>query len=352
MREGLKKRVAVLLTLLMVLPAIVAVLPMTAQDVQAASAFMSWNVAGYGSKKIMVEKGQQFYVGDYVNLYTYGKTSWYGTASLRNVSYSSSSASVASVNKKGFFTAKKTGSTKITVKYQGQKASCEFQVVAAGSLSGSDAASELSSSVSAMTVPSKVSAKNGFELRKQILACDAVVNEHMNDISYRGFLKEKSSGSSYYMETEKLAVPQAGRYMTLDALLNNYATQNSPTSTRSAKVMKIASASANSRAVTVKLKKSIDTVQILAAQLQEKTINAKVTGKSQAYIRVYMYNTKTYKTYYGLGLIRKGSRVMKITPQKYVYQNGGSYVNTKLPKGTYRLENKSYWTKGKTVTVK
>lgn len=352
MRESMKKRLAVFLTLLMILPAIAAVLPMTATEVQAAAVSMWWDVTGSGTQTIKVEKGQKFYVGDYVAVYEGAGEK--ETASMKKASYSSSKTSVATVNSKGYFTAKKTGSTTITVKYKGQKIKCKFQVVAAGSFKNSKAASGLKKKAAALakSIPSKVSTKNGFDLVKKRNAYQAAADEVDSDISFEGFLKENVTSSYYKEATSKLAVPQAGRYLTICAMLNNYGTQNSPTSTRSARVMKISSASATAKTITVKLKKNIDTAQILAAQIQEKDANAKVTGKTKANIRLYIYNTKTNEMVYGLGVIQKGSKTMKITPQKYVYNNGLSYVNTTLEKGTYRLGSKTDWTKGKTVTVK
>lgn len=375
MRESMKKRLAVFLALIMILPAIMAVLPMTSTEVQAASVSMYWNVTGNGSQTIQVEKGQKFYVGDYVSIYINGV---YNTASMVKASYSTSKKSVATVNSKGYFTAKSKGTTTISVKYKGKKTTCKFQVVPAGSFKSSKAVSTVKSKASALakSIPSKVTTKNGFDLLKKAKDYNAAITGNINitqEISMRGFLKEeKKNQSTYtydgktytttytsYVETTKLAVPQAGRDYTLSYMLSVYADKNSPTSTRSAKGMKIASVSAKASAITIKLKKSIGgTEQILGAQIDSRYQTAlKNSGKTKAQISVSMQNTKTNEWFYGVGTLQKGSKTLKLVPKEYTSVKEGSsyvtkYITTKLKKGTYRLGSKNEWTKGKTITIK
>lgn len=356
MRGIFKKRLAVFLTILLTLPAITAVLPIASTEVQAAYIYMYWNVAGYGDKTVQVEKGQTFYVGDYAYIYTDSES---GTASMmKAVSYSSSVTSVAAVNDKGYFTAQNTGTTTITVTYKGNKTSCNFEVVPAGSFESSGAVTAAKSRASelAKSIPSQISTKNGFTLLKKVkdYAKATANNGSVGGVSEGGFLLTKT-GTDYYSESQQLVVPQAGRYRTLCGMLDDYASKNSPTSTRSAKVMKIVSVSANTRTVTVKLKKKIDLSQVLAGQINSRySKDLKNTGKSKAQIWVNLYDSKTNSTLYGAAVIQKGKNTMKITPKKYVYKNGvDKYVKTKLKKGkTYRLETQTSWTKGKTVKVK
>lgn len=357
MREVFKKRLAVFLTILMTLPAITAVLPIASTEVQAAYVYMYWNVAGYGDKTVQVEKGQQFYVGDYVYIYNDNES---GTASMmKAASYSSGTTSVATVNDKGYFTAQNTGITTVTVKYKGETTSCNFEVVPAGSFESSGAVSAAKSRVSALanSIPSTITTKNGFTLLKMVKDYEGATanNGSVGGVSQGGFLLIKEGSSNYYSESQQLVVPQAGRYRTLCAMLDDFASKNSPTSTRSAKMMKIASVSANTRTVTVKLKKKIDLSQVLAGQINVRySKDLKNTGKSKAQIWVNLYDAKTNSMLYGAAVIQKGKNIMKITPKKYIYKNGVSkYAKTKLKKGkTYRLETQTSWTKGKTVKVK
>lgn len=360
MKEIFKKRLAVFLTLLMILPAIAAVLPIASTEVQAADIYVNWNLAGYGEKPVQVEKGQTFYVGDYVNIYANGISS---TASMVKASYSSNKKTVATVNGKGLFTAKKTGTATITIKYKGKKISCKFEVVPAGKFKSSEKISTAAARASelAESIPSKITTKNGFDLLKKVkdyANAMPVSGGGDGDVSRSGFIYTKagtSGGTAYYSESQQLAVPQAGRYWTLCGMLDAFASKNGPTSTRSAKVMKIKSVTATASAITVKLKKKIDLAQILSAQINERyNTSLKNDGQSKAQLGVYLYDPKTYNPLFGAAVIQKGSNTMKITPKKNVYKNGESkLVTTKLKKGkTYRLENWTSWTKGKTVKVK
>ena len=56
MRENMKKRLAVFLSILFILPTIMSVLPMTSQEVQAGVTYMGWNMTSYnysGSSRVI-----------------------------------------------------------------------------------------------------------------------------------------------------------------------------------------------------------------------------------------------------------------------------------------------------------
>lgn len=363
MKKSFKKHLAFFLTLLMTLPPIVSVLPMASAEVYAAYVNLSWKVPGYALKTIQVEKGQKFYVGDYVNIYTNIAS---GTASIMNASYSSSKKSVATVNSKGYFTAKNTGITTITVKYKGKKTTHKFQIMPSGSFESSDAVSAAKAQAAklAKNFPSKISTKNGFSLLKKVKNYEASTTDDGSDgnLSYGGFLfiptgTEENNAISY-TESQQLAVPQAGRYWTLCAMLDSYAAKNDPTSTKSAKVMKIASVSATPHVITVKLKKKIDLAQILSVQINERHddefTGLNNTKKSKAQFQTDVCYVKDGELFIGTSTIQKGSDTIKIMPTKYIYDGKNSqFIATKLKKGkAYRLGNKNIWTKGKTVKVK
>lgn len=347
MITNMKKRLAVYLAVLMMLPAVVAALPMALTEVSAASnSSLYWNLP-YNIKEMKVEKGQDFYVGDYVNAYTYGAKAWSGTASQIKAKYSSSKKAVATVNSKGYFQAKKTGTTTITVSYGGKKLSMKFTVVPAKSLEASGSVSNISNKAAAIAkkIPSKITAKNGFQMLKLVTDFEAAINGQ-SAISNRGILR------SNYSEGDKLIVPKAGRYLALKAMLTAFGTKNNPTSTRSAKVMKIKSVSATPKAITVKLQKKLDATQILAARILNSYQNTQTSGASKAYIHVNVYDTTKSHLYSGQAELKKGSSTLKITLQQYSYSDSKPKALT-LQKGhTYQLESKPYWTKGKTVKVK
>lgn len=359
MRKTMKVRLAVFLSILMILPSIISVLPMASTEVLAAdnSTSLYWNWSSE-YKTIEVEEGQQFYLGDYACVNTYGSTYWYGNASLVKATYTSSNKSVATIDSKGYFSAKSTGTTTVTVKYKGKKIKTVIKVVPEGTFATSKNISGLKKKAEAISkqIPSKITTKNGFKLYKVVAEYETYI-EGSNEISARGFLKEPitfaTSSFTYYKETAKLAVPQAGRYCILRSMLNNYGLQNNPTGTRGAKLLKVKSVSATKSAITIKLKKKIDTTQILAARILGYNVgNEALTGNTKAYTYVYVYDKKTQQGFRCKAELKKGSKTIKLTPMKYS-EKSGKWVKTKLTKGhTYVLETKYYWTKGKTVKVK
>lgn len=348
MRKNLKTRLAVFLCMVMILPAIVAALPMTATNVFAASNTVSLYWQWYSLyDTIQVEKGQEFYIGDFVGVASYGKTNQFKTATDVKAAYSSSKKSVATVNSKGYFTAKAEGTTKLTIKYGGQKISTNVTVVAAGSFERTNEVSGLKKKAEAIAkkTPSKITTKNGFELYK-LTAQYRDYAENAKTVTETGFLVETVTqdygNGSYYSKTSttnKLVVPEAGKYYALNMMLRNYAEQNNPTGTKGAKLLKVKSVSANTSAITVKLKKKVSTEQVLAARILygDYMENDKLSGKTKANISVYVTDKKTSKMYRCTAQLKKGSNTLKLVPYEYSATEA-KYVKTKLQKGhSYRF---------------
>ena len=121
MKNHMRIRLAVFLCIMMVLPLIISILPMTAQDVSAAQQlYFDWyyEINNYKDSFIEIEQGAKFNVGDYAYIMDKNLS---GCASLfAKAKYSSAKKGVASVNSKGLLTAKKPGTTTIKIKYRGK----------------------------------------------------------------------------------------------------------------------------------------------------------------------------------------------------------------------------------------
>ena len=356
MRENMKQRLAVFLSILFILPTIMSVLPMTAQEVQAGVTYMGWNMTSYNysgsSRVIAVEAGQQFNIGDFVTIYGNGST----IASMVKASYKSNKTSVATVNSKGIVNAKKTGEATITIKYKGQKLSCLLKVEKAGSFGEKDdVLVEVQQEVNTLVknLPSKITAKNGFLLLKKkadyYTKMTDYTRKYVAKVSYDGFLKENFS------TTSKLVIPEAGKYYRIQMLLSQFATKNSPTSTRSAKVLKVKSLSANTRSITIKLNKAVTSNQHLACNIDNYDFNKDTLNQRTAKSIIIIYDKSAgNKEYIGTVTLKKGSKsaTVVLTESKY---SGGIYktVKVNMKKGhTYQLGSSYDWTKGKTVKVK
>ncbi|MBQ5675772.1 MAG: Ig-like domain-containing protein [Lachnospiraceae bacterium] len=363
MKQMLKRRIAIMLSLLFVLPNVLGLLPMATLQTEAASmGNLSWFF--YRNEAVQVEEGKAFYVGDYVSTYSEGKVYTHYTASMLKASYKSSDATVASVNNKGYMTTLKPGKTTITVTYKGKSTSKEFEVVKKGTFGTLDEATKLATAAQKLPskMPSSITTKNGLKYVKLLSTYMKVEDEVSQKISIDGLLKEevKYGPYTYYSATNKLVVPEAGRRYTLNRLLSTYETKNSPTSTRSAKVLKLSSASASAKknAITLTFKKSVSKEQILAAKIYEEVycsdiLKSSKLNKKQAYVRVSVYNKKA--VYEGVAKITQGKKTATMQIYNVTYGTGkAKYTKQKIKKGqTYTLGNKANeWAKGKKVKAK
>lgn len=361
MKGYAKIRLAVFLCIMMVLPSIVSLLPMTATETSAATkTSLSWfyDIKQHEDVPIQVEKGAKFYIGDYAYIDQGGT---FGTASMfSKAKYSSSQKSVASVNSKGYFTAKKPGTTTITIKYKGVSVSHEFTVVEKGTWEQTSSVKGLKKAANKMksSIPKKITASNAFKYTKTRNTYIKSAGKYANDITSSGFLKEeiKTEYGSYTSGSCKLAVPEAGRYYYLDYVLYRYGTKNSPTSTRSSKTLKISSVSANTKQITVNLKSEVTAEHVLATNIEYSFYNES-PSKKKAVTYVSVYDVTADKYYTGLATVTKGSKTIKIKLIEYKWDDSKKVsvkVTVQLQKGhTYKIgDKKTSWGNGKTVKVK
>ncbi len=359
MKGYAKIRLAVFLCIVMVLPSVISVLPMTALEVSAASsASISWNYNfnSYASTVIQIEKGEKFNIGDFAYVYDGAN---YGCASqFKKVSYSSSKKSIATVDSKGNLHAKRTGKVTITIKYKGQKIRQNFQIVKTGSLSSSKACNSLRQKTKQLAkLPSKITSSNGYKYLNMVKSFDEFFLTNSMEISHAGFLKEtvQSGIYTYYNPSNKLAVPQIGRLFALQQLLYQFADKNSPTSTSSSKILKISSVSASTSGITIKTKQKVTATHLLASYISYSSLNEKPNKKS-ADVYISVYDQTEQKYYSAIATLKKGSKTIfvKIGQNTYNPTTGNTEFRVqKLKKGhTYMIGNPVSWGSGKKVKIK
>ena len=167
MKKYAKIRLSVFLCIMLVLPSIISVLPMTTTEAVAAtnvSLYWNYNTDAANNAVIQVEKGEKFNIGDYA--YVWFDVMDYGCASqYKGVKYSSNKKSVLAVNSKGIVTAKKTGKATLTIKYKGQKITKKFQVVKAGTFKDTSAVKGLRKKADKLSknMPSEITLSNGYK---------------------------------------------------------------------------------------------------------------------------------------------------------------------------------------------
>lgn len=359
MKGYAKIRLAVFLCIMMVLPSIVSVLPMTATETSAAQKVtLDWYYEFHrlDGAPVQIEKGAKFYVGDYAYIIQGDESlcaSMYSKAK-----YTSSSKSIATVNSKGLVTAKKTGNVTITIKYKGKTISQKFTIVPKGTWEKTDAVKGFSKALKKVSssIPKSITKSNALKYTKIRNNYSDAVEKYGKEIQITGFLMEevKEEYFSYTTPSDKLAVPTAGRYNYLCSLLYEYGSKYNPTATRGSKMMKISSVSANTKEITIKLKNAITADHILAANVQNSYYNDK-PNKKTAIVYIDVCDMTTQENYTGLATIKKGSKTVKIKLIKYGWVNDvWTKTSQKPEKGhKYRIGYKKLsWGGGKTVTVK
>lgn len=320
----------------------------------AAPLQMDW-YNGAQETEISVELGAKFYIGDFVRIYS---TDTAATASLVKASYQLKNKKVATVNSRGYLKAKKAGTTDLIVFYRGKRVMAKLTVVKKGTFEKNNSVAELKKAASKLAkgMPQKLTASKGYALKKKR---DAYLVSYgtnsASKLAYDGFLYEHERPSrdpADYHRTEQLAVPEAGRYLTAEALLRQFLLTNNPTDINSKKVMRVASASANSKTgkISVKLKKKLSAEQIFAAQLAFPRENSLTNSKTKAGILVSIFDETARKYYKGQITLKRGSNQLDVKPVTLEY---GGYKTAELVKGhVYLLGSQANWAGGVKMKAK
>ncbi len=329
--------------------AVIFIKPMSAD-----AAWISW-YNGESETTISVEAGTKFYIGDFVRILSNGASS---TASLAGATYSSQDKKVATVSGKGYLNARKEGTTDVTVSCQGKTMICHLTVEKKKTFDQTEAVRELKAAAKKLAkgMPKNLTAAKGFALKKK---GDEYLQKYGSYCSYAlaydGFLFENERPVPDTMDDSrsgKLAVPEAGRYLTAEALLRQFMLANDPTSVHSKKTMRIASVTVNKKKgkFIVKISGKLGSDQILAAQLAFPKENGSDAGKTRANIVVPVYDETAGIFYKGQATIKKGGRQFELEPMAAVY---GHFKKAELAKDhVYWIGSKFNWANGTKVTVK
>ncbi|MDO5425987.1 MAG: Ig-like domain-containing protein [Eubacteriales bacterium] len=322
MREMIKKKIALYLAVLLMLPAVLGALPMRTE---AATELSDMGVV------LQIEAGQEFYIGDYINV---EKGSYRGMLSMYGGTYTTNKSSVASVEKKtGLVKAKKAGKATITAKYAGKSVKISLEVVKKGALGTTTTYKKINQAAN------KVAKAAKDDQTEALWNCRAYLKA-ISDYAEKGDTYIANNGVVWKDGKAMLVCPMGGRYM---ALYEAY----TPLSTRSAKAFKPSkvTASVKKNTITVTLKDKVTETQLAVLY----ALDEKSTSKTKATFTCYgLYDATAEKSYRGEVSVKKGSKEMTI---KLV--NGGTGKRVKLVKGhKYKLMSKQEWLLGKTVTAK
>ena len=354
MKRNGKKRIVVSFSIFFVMVFVLALLPQKTIEAKMGDCIsMGWFINDDVGKKtnITVEQGQKFYIGDYTLISKWDSNPlaepWtlYETAAMVKASYSSSNKNVAVVNGKGYLTAKKTGTSTIKIKYKGQAVTCKLKVVKAGSFGKKAIVKKLekASRKLAKAMSSEITEKNGYDLLREYSIFEDWNGGKVNkNISIDGFLMKKENDG--IKRTEKLAVPLAGRAMTLYRQLAYFGNIKCPFSSLNSNALKTVSVKATPQKVTVTLNRAVTKEDLLGVKIRWWS-SWKNERDSEHYHRIWFYNVKDGSVIEMNFCMKEGKKTVTSVPNQEV----------KLKKGeTYKVNyNNSFaWAKEKAVKVK
>ena len=343
-----KKRLAVFLSMLVVLTTVFGLIP-PAQQVQAAQ-----NVTlireGY-QDVLCVQKGMSnLYMGDYVS------ASWYDELShrvyryltnLKGVTYKSSNTSVISVDKTGKMNAKKAGTAKLTVKYKGVSYTREVKVVNSVKKYVSDTYFEdafyKKCGASFLKAYGKgITAKNRYTLTSILKKVD-----RLRYHSYCAGETSVSVGNQFAWIIYEATFVHANR---LAENLSNYAEKINPFSTRSSKTFNITKLSGKGNTITATLSSKVSADQIFGIQYSE-SWNTEVKSTSKVDFPIYVCDESTGHRYYAVASVKKGSKQITIKTKSLKLKKGRKY-RLKFSNSAYEEKDWLYMSEVSTFKAK
>lgn len=350
---NLKKRIAVFLCLLLVLPTLLQSLPGLTLEANAAgtnrlnTSLSGWvytrtgeeNPSYMGSQELILEVGQEV---DFSSYFYWYNSSNYSSKCLSEVSgekYSSSNKNVAGITKAGVLTAKKQGSTQITVNYKNQGIKVNIKVTEKKYTKNKKIASLNSTIEKAWKKYGKktITAKNVttlynemVKIRKTALECNKILN---NTSNYPAILSSTVSIKEGYYYNYYVLI-NYGKYNQLTQKLYEFTAskKNSIVATISTKNLTAKSVKVSGKKLTVNLNKKLTTAHLTTVAYFG-SMDSQITSKSGLKInysiykgnglKVTTFDTKGKEVMTGTVTLKPGNKTIAIKMKK------------KLAKGNY-----------------
>lgn len=350
---NLKKRIAVFLCLLLVLPTLLQSLPGLTLEANAAgntklTTSLPWSVYTKlgeenffgGTYDLTLEVGQEIDFSSYFFM-----QADYTSVSLSKINgekYSSSNKKVASITKSGVLTAKKEGKTYITVKYKGQSIKVNIKVVTK-KYTENKKIEKLNSSIEKAWKKygkKKITAKNVTDLyndmhkiKKNARECDKLLgakNTFSNSPAILSYTVFAEKDFNYYILVDY------EKYKTLSQELNEFCSskKNSIVATVSTKNLSAKSVKVNGKKLTVNLNKKLTTAHMIPVAVLGNN-KGQITSKSGLKIEYSIYegsnlNVNTFERYgkevmAGTVTLKPGNKTITVT-MKHKLAKGNYYV--------------------------
>ena len=376
----IKQRLAVFLSMVMVLTMLSGITPQMQTTVQAAATNLSISSeARCNSVKMgknyqrvygfMVEEKQTVQLKQMFYAYDSGSWKSYLLQDLKGVKYSLNKTGAASLSRQGELKTKKPGIVQGTVSYGGSKTYFVCKIVKTGKLGTNKAAYKTIHKLfkEMGTFQDKITAKNCYKylstyqkIRKE---CDKLDDIDEYGMLYTGYVKgtEKVKIGNYTLknwEMSQLPLPEMLAYNTYEKTIDTYVKNHNAVGTVSAKQFKIKSvlAKKNTRDMTITVSTKAKQPQIFAIK-GHYAKDIVLENDKTAVFPVYVKDQGTGAVYRGEAVAHEGSNKISIQMDYMKFTANHKY---QLVSAMYRSELSSQspdplsydWTRRRAVKVK
>ncbi len=323
-----KRRVAVYLSMLMVLSAVFSLLPNTkvsAKQYEYSLRFSAGSANITDRTVLQVKQNaKQFYIGDCVQYANEDTFDWTYLTNVEGAVFTSSNPKVLDVDKNtGKAKALKTGSVVVTAKYNGLKAKANFKVV------------------------KNITEKNDTKkIRKKITDFIKAYGNGITDKNRYKVLSESNKIKDLYFlnvwdwdwhtGTIKCTSSEGLHAVILKDSIRAYASERNPFATYHAKYVKIKSLSAKSNKITVKLNKKLTADNIFALKCEANDENKaakKVSETKKVKFTISVRDMDSQKEYNAKATAEKGKDTVVIYTKGLKMKKGQKYNLS----GPYRM---------------
>lgn len=347
---NLKKRIAVCLCMLLVLPTLLGSLPSLTLQANAAGRIsggtrMPWSTYTYGdgtgweaTNCVMLEVGQEVDFSSYFCYYNNADYSSHYFSEITGDSYKSSAASVVSVSKEGVVKAIKKGTATITVKYKELMYKVNVKVVSKNYTTRKDI-KKLNQEMASLWKDygnKKITSKNVIavynklcDLRKIAIKCNSALGVSDTYPAILGSYVRVEADNSYRI------LMDYGKYEKIREKLTSFACdkKTSIVATVSTKNLTAKSAKVSNKTITVNFNKAVNLKQLTGAFVSFGKYDNKISEKSGVKLNYCVYKGKKLNVfnYYKKGTMKeKGTITLKPGSKKVAVK-----LKKKLAKGDY-----------------
>lgn len=325
----IKRTLSISLCFLLMFTTIFAITPTKTQAATNTTYRIDSNVLwNYGSSTVAVYLGvSDFYISDqvYVQKISGDKTEWLGYLStLKNapkgITYNSSKPKIASIDKTGKVTTKKTGTTTITVTYKNETLKCKLKVLSKSAFY-KEAKKQTGENYKKAATMQDNAAKAFFDKVGKNLTITKSNRYELLSIANN---TEISSGKSYFGIPYFIYSPSIEHARAISDGIFTYAEKLNPFSTSSADYFKVKSIKGSDKTITVTLKNKVTKDMIFGANHVFSWESDLKESKTYTFPIVVQNTSNNYK-YYGIATVKEGSKKIIIKLQNHKLIKGQTY---------------------------